>query len=173
MAFLDKLKRKTQEPEPHRATTPREECDTLLNEATKMALRLVEAHGHHFPFCLAVTATGERTNFAADDREVRDPDVLFETVRQSVLTAIRNRQLRAVALVKNVRYHHADESTPRDAVQITLDHLREDRGCTCYLPYRLIDGRVVPEELFATDPVEAFFTDRATFLAGSEGVEAR
>src|SRR6266403_2054348 len=107
MAFLDKLKKKVQEPAPPRPPTPREECDMLLDEAIKMALRLVEAHGHHFPFCLAITVAGERTNFAADDREISDGDLLFETVRQSVLKAIRDRQLKAVALVKNVHYHLA------------------------------------------------------------------
>src|SRR5438552_2352317 len=138
MAFLDKLKKKVQEPEPPRRLTPREECDALLDEALKMALRLVEAHGRHFPFCLAITTAGERINFAADDREVRDGDMLVDVVRQSVLTAIRDRQLRAVALAKNVRYHLATDAAPREAVQVTLDHLREARGWTCYLPYRII-----------------------------------
>lgn len=169
MAFLDKLKRKAQEPDSLRPPTPREECDALLDEAMKMALRLVEAHGRHFPFCLAITSAGERTSFAADDREVQDGDVLFDAIRQRVLTAIRDRQLRAAALVKNVHYHLAKDAAPREAVQVTLDHLREARGCTCYLPYRMIDGRVVPDEVFATDPVEVLFTDKATFVAGSDG----
>ncbi len=174
MAFLDKLKKKVQEPEPPRAPTAREECDALLDDAIKMALRLIEALGHHFPFCLAITTAGERTNFAVDDREVRDSDMLYDVVRQSVLASIRDRQLRAVALVKNVRYHLAKDATPRGAVQVTLDHLREARGCTCYMPYRTVDGRVMPDEVFATEPVEILFADRATFLAGSDGeVRAR
>jgi hypothetical protein len=135
----------------------------------KMALRLIEAHGHHFPFCVAITTDGERTNFAADDREVGDADVLVDVVRRSVLTAIRGGQLRAVALAKNVRYHLATDAAPREAVQVTLDHLREARGWTCYLPYRIIDGRVVPDEVLATEPVEVLFADKATFLAGSNG----
>jgi len=168
MAFLDKLKRMVQEPQPPHASTPREECDALLDEPIKMALRLIEAHGSHIPFCLAITTAGERTNIAADDTEIRDADVLFESVRQHALTAIRDRQIRAVALANNVRYHRADDSTPRESIQVTIDHLR-DRACTCYLPYRITGGRVVPEELFTTDPVERLFTDNTTFIAGSGG----
>ena len=52
----------------------------------------------------------------------------------------------------------------RMAIQVTVDHLR-DRACTCYLPYRIIDGRVVTDELFATEPVERLFTDKTTFIA--------
>src|SRR5437763_4950511 len=133
-----------------------------------MALRLIETHGSHIPFCLTITTAGERTNIAADDIEIRDADVLFESVRQHVLTAIRDRQVRAVALAKNVRYHRTDDLTPRESIQVTVDHLHY-RACTCYLPYRIIDGRVVPEELFTTDPVQRLFTDKATSLAGSHG----
>jgi hypothetical protein len=168
MAFLDKLRRMAQEPQAPHAPTPREECDALLDEAIKMALQLIAANGNHIPFFLALDAAGKRTTIAPDDTQIRDPDVLFESIRQHILAAIRDKQLRAVALARNVRYHRSDDPTPWESIQVTLDHLK-DKACTCYLRYQIVDGQVVPGELFATDPVEKFFTDKATFIAGSDG----
>lgn len=70
------------------------------------------------------------------------------------------RRYRAVALARNVEYRSAHDGSPTDAVQVTLDH-KEGPAVTCYLPYQLVQGRVIPGELFAVQPQERFFNHDA------------
>jgi hypothetical protein len=147
--------------EPRHNVTPREELNRLLDDAIKMALRLIEKHGSHIPFGMVVTTLGERTDIAADDTEVRDLDALFETVRDSIAEGVRGGRFRAVALAKNVSFRLRESETPTPAIQITLDHERHD-ATTCYLPYKLENGSAVPGEIFATQAVEQFFSNKRT-----------
>ncbi len=139
-----------------RQSNPEDELNGLLNEAIKMALRLTEKHGCHVPFGMVISTVGERIDIAADDTEVRDVDVLFETVRRRILDGVRDNQFRAIALVNNVSFRLRPGDTPTDAVQIMLDHER-GRASTCYLPYHIVDNRVFPAEIFATEAIERFF----------------
>jgi hypothetical protein len=136
---------------------PKDELNSLLNDVIGMAVRLVEKHGSHIPFCMAVTATGERVNIAADDSALPGADQLLAGIREHITEALRERRYRAVALARNVEYRWAKDGSRTDAVQITLDH-EQGSPVTCYLPYQLAHGRVVPGELFAVDPQERFFT---------------
>lgn len=137
--------------------SPKDELNSLLNDAIGMALRLVEKHGSHIPFCMAVTTAGERVNIAADDSAMPGADALLAGVRQHIADALRERRYRAVALARNVKYRSARDGARTDAVQVTLDH-EQGSPVTCYLPYQLAHGRVVPGELFAVNPEERFFT---------------
>lgn len=140
-----------------RVMTPKDELNSLLNDAIEMALRLVEKHGSHIPFCMAITTAGERINVATDDSGLPGADVLLVGVRQHIKDALREKRYRAVALARNVEYRSAQDGSQTDAVQISLDH-EHGSPVTCYLPYRRAQGRVVPGELFAVEPEERFFT---------------
>jgi len=140
--------------------TPKDELNALLNDAIGMALRLVEKHGSHIPFCTALTTAGERINVAADDSALPGADALLAGIRQHIADALRERRYRAVALARNVEYRSARDGSRTDAVQVTLDH-EQGSPVTCYLPYRLAQGRVVPGELFAVSAEERFFTHEA------------
>jgi len=137
--------------------TPKDELNSLLNDAIGMALRLVEKHGSHIPFCLAVTTAGERTSVAADDTGLPGADALLAGVRQHIAEALREKRYRAVALARNVEYQSARDGSRTDAVQVTLDH-EQGTTVTCYLPYQKARGAVIPGELFAVNPEERFFT---------------
>ena len=136
---------------------PREELNQLLNEAIEMASKLIERHGAHFPFAMAITISGERVNIAADDRETRVATVLFESVVKEVLRGAKAGEFRGVAVARNIDYVSAQTRERTDAIQVTLDHVG-DEPCTCYLPYRKLGaGSYQPGELFATDPVLRVF----------------
>lgn len=168
MSWAERLQKNLGEPTRARIQSPRKQLNELLSEAIRIALQLVEKHGNHVPFCLVITINGELTNIVADDTEVKDRDVLFESVRQRVLEQIHARQLQAVAFAKNMRFHLENNSASKEAIQITLDHL-QDSGCICYLPYEIVGGRVVPGEPIATTLEQQIFTDKATFVANSNG----
>lgn len=136
--------------------TPKEELNSLLNDAIGMAIRLVEKHGSHFPFCMAITTSGERTSIAADDSNLPGADALLAGIRQHLSDASREKRYRAIALARNVEYRSAPDGLRTDAVQVTLDH-QQGSPVTCYLPYQMAQGKVVPGELFAVQAEERFF----------------
>jgi hypothetical protein len=143
----------------YRPITPREELNGLLNAAIEIGLKLIAKHGGHIPFAIAIRATGERLNIAADNSEVHDASVLAETVLQEVRGMISKKELRAVAFARNIDFQSAVDHSKVDAIEVNLDHL-EDRPVTCMLPYNLGNGNVpIPGELFAIDPREQFFAN--------------
>lgn len=168
MSFLEKLQREAGKTPRQHTPTPREELDSLFDDAVKMALRLIEKHGCHFPFGMAISIDGERVNVAADDREMQDIEILFENIRRRIMDGIRQGQFRAIALAKNVAFRRAQNEPPTQSIQVTLDH-REANACTCYLPYQIAQGRIITGELFATEPLERFFLDKAKFIVGLDG----
>ena len=137
--------------------TPKDELNSLLSDAIGMALSLVEKHGNHIPFCMAVTRAGERVSVAADDTGLPGTGALIAGVRQHISDALREKTYRAIALVQNVEYQSAQDGLRTDAVQITLDH-EHGSAVTCYLPYKKTRGVVIAGELFAVNPIEIFFS---------------
>lgn len=140
--------------------SPKDELNSLLNDAIGMAIRLVEKHGSHILFCMVITTAGEHINIAADDTALPGADALLAGMRQHIADAVRERRYRAVALARNVEYRSARNGSRTDAIQVTLDH-EQASPVTCYLPYQLAQGRVVPGELFAVAPEERFFSHDA------------
>lgn len=168
MSFLKKLQRESGKTSRTHPPTPRDELDALFDDAVKMAIRLIEKHGSHFPFGMVVSVYNERANIAADDRNVRDSEILFQSVRERIIAGVRNEQFRAVALAKNVAFRRAPNEAPTQAIQVTLDH-QEAAASTCYLPYKIVEGRIITCEVLATEPLERFFHDKAKFIVGFDG----
>jgi hypothetical protein len=101
--------------------TPKDELDSLLNEAIGIALRLVEKHGSHIPFCMAISTARERVNVAAADTGSPGADAPLSGVRQHIVDAVREKRYRAVALAQNVEYQSAQGGSRADAVQGLVD----------------------------------------------------
>jgi hypothetical protein len=138
--------------------TPREELNALLNAAIDIGLKLIAKHGNHIPFAIVINTGGERQDIAADNTKVHDGSILAQTVLREVHERIAKGGLRAVAFAKNVEYQSAVDRSRIDAVEVDLDHV-DDRPVTCMLPYKLgSDGKPIPDELFAIDPRQVFFT---------------
>ena len=137
--------------------TSREQLDELLNEAIEMAQKLIAKHGSHMPFAMGIRPNGDRLNIAADDSETQEVDVLAETVLKRVRELCESRELTAVAFATNVDYLSAQDGSPTDAIEVTVDHIKRD-AVTCYLPYsHTQSGDCLPGQLFATDPKHEFF----------------
>jgi hypothetical protein len=136
--------------------TPKDEMNELLNGAISMAIRLLEKHSSHVPFCMAISSTGDRLNIAIDDGGIPGASALIDRLRGHIADSMQAMKYRSVALAQNVDYQSADSGLRVDAIQITLDH-ENGSPVTCYLPYKIEVGKVIPGKLFAVDPVERFF----------------
>jgi hypothetical protein len=135
----------------------KEKLNELLNDALTMAQKLIEEHGSHIPFAMAVNGQGNRVNIAVDDIDRPGADVHISTLLSVLRERCGSRELAAVAFVRNVEYQSAVDGTLVDAIEVNLDHV-EAEAVTCYLPYSLAEKRrFVAGELFATAPREIFF----------------
>ena len=150
---------------------PRDESNSLLNDAIKMAMLLTEKHGANMPFCMAVTEDGKRVNIAADDTLVSDYEELYKLVHNQVKEAADSGTYRAVAVTRHVTFRASPLVSPgTEAIQITLDHI-DDSACTCYLPYSNEQGVITPGELFATEPVEIYFIKESQEITESNSTK--
>src|SRR5436190_7603129 len=104
MAFLDKLKKLVQQAPATAVLPPREELNSLLNAAIEMATKLIEAHGNHIPFCMAITSNGERVDVVVDDSAGPSTDAMVDSLRKQVAEAVRENKFRALVFAKNVTY---------------------------------------------------------------------
>src|SRR5689334_8094288 len=117
MAFLDKLKKLVQQAPVTAVNLPREELNTLLNAAIEMATKLIEAHGNHIPFCIAITPNGERVSVAVDDSTGLSTDAMVDSLRKQVAESVRENKYRALVFAKNVTCRLGSDGQEADAVQ--------------------------------------------------------
>jgi len=106
-----------------------DDLDGLLNNALPFAQQMLEKNGEFYPYGVAFDETGEHRMIAGDPDGSEHPPslevlaILVEGMRS------QRRELRAVALVSDVRL--ADS----DAIRVELEH-REGPCMAVVLPYR-------------------------------------
>jgi hypothetical protein len=131
------------------------EANELLHHALSIALGMLNNDTGFPPFCLAVTVSGKRLNKIVDTSIETDPAVLASSLRAAICRDCASLQYRCVAFTRNVMVAD-DLEKPEDAIEVTIQQLGATHT-TCYLPYRRVNGRPVPGEIYATEPVESFF----------------
>ena len=137
--------------------TAKDEMSMLLNDAIEMASHLIQKHGTHIPFAMAIDAQNERIDIAVDDTSMPSVDQLINDLLKAVRQGCDDKKYRVIAYANNVNYKSASDSADVDAIQITIDHI-DDAAITCYLPYTFgSDQAFQPGELFATEPQLTFF----------------
>ena len=129
------------------------EGDRLLNDAIEMAIKLIEKNESCIPFGVVILAGGEREFVVPDDRVTSDRQILADTVMKALTDGFSCLKFRSVAFVRNVVV--ANDSPQKTAIQITIEQI-VGRHITCYLPYTLENGKFIPDNLYATNPVEKF-----------------
>lgn len=110
-----------------------QDLDSLVGMALEKGESTLEETGELRPFFVGVRADGKKTMGSVGD-EVDASEVVVRLV--AALRKSRD-QYRAVAVVKDVTLRDGSS----DAIWVDLCH-REGAAMTCYLPYRLEDGRL-------------------------------
>jgi hypothetical protein len=136
--------------------TPRDEMNSLLDTAMRLALRQVQAQGKHESFALAIDAAGEQVSIGDEVPTLLDPETRHGRISALVAAAIAAGKLRAVALVRNISLTHAPTGKQADAVEVVLDH-RDDSAIRCYMPYQFAKGKFQTAQLVATAAPERLF----------------
>jgi hypothetical protein len=110
-----------------------DDLDGLLNVVLPFAQQMLEEHGEFYPFAAAITTDGELELIAGAPSLENERPRCFDVVSACLDGLIcRRDQLRAAAIVTNVRLH----DTGGDAIAITTEHA-EGQAISARLPYKL------------------------------------
>ncbi len=98
------------------------ESEELLNDGLKIARALLIQDGEFKPFASGLTEHREVERVAGMSRSERSSFEIVEMLERSLRDEAEERSYRAIAIVSDVRYEIEGDSTPRTAVQVTLEH---------------------------------------------------
>jgi hypothetical protein len=141
--------------------SPDDELKQMLEKLAGHALDNIEKFGFHLPVCLGHSPTGESVWFVSEKSSGGQVD--FQACRESVLQTTRlwisEGKIAAVAFATVVHVKVADPDGTHfesEAVKILVDHV-DKKGYAAYLPYRLVDGKAIPEKIYYHELPERFF----------------
>jgi hypothetical protein len=128
------------------------ECETLMNEMLPVAEKMLAQFGEFYPYGGYIKCDGEIVHVGAKEPGTDRPKSkdLIATLKSSFRNLARTDQCKATAIVYDVVVPLPDENRKSDAIQICLDHAN-NYSAEIFLPYELIDGRVVYGAMFAQE----------------------
>jgi hypothetical protein len=133
------------------------ECEALMNDLLPFAHRMLRDHHGFHPFGGTLSHSGHITHVGGTTGEEYPPgSSLREMMRRSFRSGAD--ELRATAIVCDVRAAPPGEDLPRDAIQVELDH-REGYAVAVFFPYTLSpSGELAIEAPFASPSDAGIFS---------------
>ncbi|MEW6747784.1 MAG: hypothetical protein AB1486_34080 [Planctomycetota bacterium] len=123
------------------SANPKAEAEALLNDLLPFAKRMLAAHGEFFPFGGYMRTDGSIVHVGAKDPTTDRPKsaTLIETLTRDFRERARHREIRAAAVMFDVKVLPPGGSAKTDAIQVNLEH--KDSYCAeVFFPYRLGDS---------------------------------
>ena len=130
-------------------TTPKAECENLMNSALPFAEQMLREHGEFFPYGAALKGNGEMASVAGyDGREKPPSNDIIRMLKQSFVQGAKSGDYKATALVYNVKVTLPSSHQKSDAIVVSLNH-RENYSVVVFFPYQLRNGELTVGEVFA------------------------
>jgi hypothetical protein len=124
-------------------TSPKAECEALLDMALDFAEQMLGKHGEFQPFGIVMKGTDEVTAVAPREGSERSSSsALIEVLKDSLRAGAERGEYRATAVVYNARIALPDAEEKSDAIAVSLDH-RDHYTLLVAVPYQVDDGRVI------------------------------
>ncbi|HEY0501870.1 MAG TPA: hypothetical protein VGD42_00110 [Lysobacter sp.] len=132
--------------------TQTDDIETLLNGLFPFAEKMLREHGAFFPFGGHIKAGGELALDSAQAEEDHpQPQELIDRLRDSFRQRATNDELRACAIVHDVRVVPPGRSETQDAICASIDHV-DGYSAHVFVPYSFpAPGELVIEEGYALD----------------------
>ena len=147
-------------PERGSVAQAKRDAELLLNDVLPFAQTMLAKYGEFHPYGAYMKADGSIVHVGATDSNTERPRPidLLDTLKAEYRTRANAGDIRAAALVSNVRVLPPNHTAKTDAIQVTVEHA--DSYCAdVFLPYHLgRDGTVVFGELFAQQGQPSVFT---------------
>jgi hypothetical protein len=141
-------------------TQAKRDAELLLNDVLPFARTMLAKYGEFHPYGAYMKAEGSIVHVGATDPSTERPRAidLLDTLKAEYRTRANAGDIRAAALVSNVRVVPPNHTAKSDAIQVTVEHA--DSYCAdIFLPYQLQgDGKVIFGELFAQQGEPSVFT---------------
>lgn len=130
-------------------TTPKAECESLMNAALPLAEQLLQKHGEFFPYGAALKANGEIASVAGyDGREQPPSNDIIRLLKDGFVKAAKSGEYKATALVYDVNVTLPSTGKKSDAIAVSLNH-RDNYSVTVFFPYQLSNGQLSFGDVFA------------------------
>ena len=130
----------------------KQECEKLMNEMLPLAEKMLTQFGEFYPYGGYMKCNGEIVHVGAKEPGTDRPKSkeLIALLKGSFRNLAASNECKATAIVYDVIVPLPDQNRKTDAIQIYLDHAN-NYSAEVFLPYELIDGRVVYGEMFAQE----------------------
>lgn len=130
-------------------STPKAECENLMNTALPFAEQMLQKHGEFFPYGAALKENGEIASVAGNDgREVPPSSDIIRLLKQGFTKGAKSGEYKATALVYDVKVTLPSSGKKSDAIAVSLNH-RENYSVVVFFPYQLNKGQLTFGEVFA------------------------
>jgi hypothetical protein len=104
--------------------TPKEECEELLNAVLPFAQQMLTKYREFYPFGSTMSIDGTISQTASSTGEERPASQpLIDLLERGFRDAAKRRQLKATAIVVDVRTIPPGKKEKQDAVEVRLDHV--------------------------------------------------
>jgi hypothetical protein len=128
---------------------PKVDCEVLMNSVIPFAEQILSSHGEFLPFGGAMRSSGELVSVAGydGDEHPQSSDVI-RLIKGGFIEAARQGQLKATALVYDVRTVVPSTGTKSDAIAVSLNH-RDNYSIVVIFPYKIDNGKLTVGDAFA------------------------
>jgi hypothetical protein len=123
--------------------TPKEECEELMNSVLPFAEQMLTKYREFYPFGGTMSIDGKITHTASSTGEEHPAlQPLIDLLEQGFRDGAMRRQLKATAIVVDIRTIPPGKKEKQDAVEIRLDHV-SGYSVKVIFPYRFsAEGQV-------------------------------
>src|ERR1017187_5740383 len=128
----------------------KQDAENLMNALLPVAEKMLRQYGEFYPFGGYMKPDGTIVHIGVTDEDTDHPkstDLLY-VLRSSLKDMSRANECKAVAVVIDVAVILPNSTEKSDAIQVCLEHL-DNYSAEIFLPYRVVEGRVVYGETFA------------------------
>lgn len=136
---------------------PKEEAQRLVDEAMPFAVQLLEKYAEFFPFGRAIDFRGgilHHEGYPGGERPLSDE--VIRVLRDAWKQMAAKNEIRATALVYDIRTIPPGKVHKQDAICIDIDH-KQNYSIRVIFPYSIEDKLVTIEDPFAIEGEYAIF----------------
>lgn len=138
------------------------DCQALMNSVLPFAEQTLSRYGEFLPFGGAMKVDGEFISIAGTDGEEHPlSGDLIRLIKDGFREAAGNGEVKATALVYDVRAAVPSTGEPSDAIAVSLNH-RDAYSVIVLVPYKIGDGTIVFGGAFAQPGEADIFPPAAT-----------
>ena len=121
-------------------STPKSDCELLMNAAVPFAKQMLDQHGEFHPFGSAMRTDGQIVPVARYDGKEHPHSVdVMKELKEAFVAGAKDGQFKATALVYDVRVTLPSTGKKSDAIAVALDH-RDDLSVIVLIPYKIEKG---------------------------------